>query len=601
MRRLLSFAAAMSMAAAVCLPMTAAAEETTPPPATEGSAESGGPVSAYVAPSIVYLSVVWKGYVYDTDRGYKDYIGSNGNAKLFTLPMQCTGFVVNPDGYIATAGHCVDPKGADIKAAFEQMAAQWAVKNDPDYTQFSLNTLLKYTSLFRVDSYVNETIIKGKPDRVVKAAWSVSAGGVESGEVYTARVVKFQPFNRGDGAILKIEKTDLPAVLVADNATLEPQTEIVSVGYPASVDQVTDVSLSPSFKDGTISSEKTIQDGLLKVYEISAAVSGGMSGGPTVDLEGNVVGMNSFGIDASLETQQFNFVRPTAQINELMADVGVENEQSETTQTYYEGLDALFAEDKEAAVAALETVVEEQPTNQMAADYLDQAQELPDPPAATESDGSSFPVVPVAVGAGVLLLLAAVGAFLYTRRKKATGSTAGPVAAEWPGAAQGGYQQQASSATPSFSGMTASTATGSSVTGSPVTAQTGWAPQQSQPRTDMQPAPGYQPPSAPGHQPPSAPGHQPPSAPGYQAPSAPGPQAPPAPAYQAPSDPPPRAGEPAQSSSPMGFGTGASQQPPERAGGGASPAGSQRHAFCTSCGTRASADQKFCGSCGAAL
>ena len=293
--------------------------------------------------------------------------------------------MVNPSGYIATAGHCVDPKG-DIISMMQMKGAEWAAANGY-YADGSLTAQQIYNfGDFRVEGL--ETENKG-PDRLVQAAWGVSAGGLQTGKSYTARVVKFQPFDKGDGAIIKVEATDLPAIAVADDAPLDIGTEIVSVGYPASVDLVTDSSFSPSFKDGTVSSSKTIQGGLLTVYEISAAVSGGMSGGPTVDLDGTVVGFNSFGIDSSIESQQFNFVRPTSIINELMADVGVENELGQVSEDYRAGLDAYFAGDKDAAIENLQAVLDSQPTNAMAADYLKKANALEDPSTGGSSDGGS--------------------------------------------------------------------------------------------------------------------------------------------------------------------------------------------------------------------
>ena len=112
-----------------------------------------------------------------------------------------------------------------------------------------------------------------------------------------------------------------------------------------------------------------------------------MSGGPTVDLDGNVVGFNSFGIDSSIESQQFNFVRPTAIINELMADVGVDNELGEVSENYRAGLDAYFAGDKDAAVESLQAVIDAQPTNAMAGDYLQKAKAMEE--ASSGSGGSS--------------------------------------------------------------------------------------------------------------------------------------------------------------------------------------------------------------------
>ncbi len=35
-----------------------------------------------------------------------------GSTIPFAATWVCTGFVVNPDGWVATAGHCVDPETA---------------------------------------------------------------------------------------------------------------------------------------------------------------------------------------------------------------------------------------------------------------------------------------------------------------------------------------------------------------------------------------------------------------------------------------------------------------------------------------------------------
>ena len=82
-------------------------------------------VAPLVQPSVVYETVSWSGYVYD--RYNHQYLRN----KPFTVTMQCTGFVVNPDGYVATAGHCVAPDGG--KDALRHQAAEWALQNYYDY------------------------------------------------------------------------------------------------------------------------------------------------------------------------------------------------------------------------------------------------------------------------------------------------------------------------------------------------------------------------------------------------------------------------------------------------------------------------------------
>lgn len=359
-------------------------------------------VNALVRPSIVYLEQDWSAYVFD--KANKQYL--NGGQPL-ELSFQCTGFAVNPDGYIATAGHCVNLD--EVKPAFFAAAAQWAID-----TGYYLEPSLTVDQIVAFQDYRVETYDKvNRADLVVQVGWGAAASGIQTAEVRRARVVDVFGPDAGDVALLKVEATGLNALPLSEE-DVEVGTEIVSVGYPASVDTVTDPDLTPSFKDGSISSVKTVQGGLLTVYEVSAAVSGGMSGGPTVDLDGQVVGVNSFGITG--ETQPFNFVRPASQLAELLADAGVANEVSETTTAYRDGLQAYWDGNKAEAVEKLSAVVDEQPSNELAADYLDQAEALPEP-KAEESDSSGAPVLLIVVGAAAVVLVAGgVLALVLVRR-----------------------------------------------------------------------------------------------------------------------------------------------------------------------------------------
>lgn len=135
-----------------------------------------------------------------------------------------------------------------------------------------------------------------------------------------------------------------------------------------------------------------------------------------------VIGVNSFGILG--EPQAFNFLRPSSQLTELMAGAGVDNELSDTTQAYRDGLEAYWAGDKAAAVDALGSVVDEQPTNKLAADFLGKAEDLPDPPPPP-ADDSGLPVAAIAIGAAAVVLVGGgLAAFLLLRRR---GTPAAPV------------------------------------------------------------------------------------------------------------------------------------------------------------------------------
>lgn len=395
-------------------------------------------VRALTQPSIVYVETEYESYVYD--RYNKEYI-NNG------LPVKtggsCTGFVVTPDGYIATAGHCVNiPEIGEYM--LYQRAAELAIEQG-----YYVDKTLTVDQIIGFDHYIftDQSGRRQKPKMKVSVAWSQSAGGVQTSKGLPARVVKWQNFNEGDGAILKVEETGLNALPLAENS-LEVGTDVITIGYPGSINTVADPDFTPSFKEGSVSSQKTVGGGLTSVWEISAETSKGMSGGPTVNLDGEVVGVISF--HPPTETQSFNFIQPTSVIEELLGDAGQQNVLSEDTQAYRAGLAALFSGDKETAVSNLSEVQDNQPTNELAKEYLDQAQDLPDP-VTTEEDsgdedsGSNMGLI-IGIVVGLLVLAAIVGALvLLLSRNKKKGSTSAPTS----GPAYGGpppgtpaYQQQ---------------------------------------------------------------------------------------------------------------------------------------------------------------
>ena len=539
MRRSLTVAV---MAAATLLAggATATASET-PSPSTESNASSAPDsttplerVRAYTEPSIVYVMTEYTGYVYDTYN--KMYLNKS---KPVTFTGGCTGFVVNPDGYIGTAGHCVNVPEVGEPSLYEA-AAQWAIN-----TGYYVDKTLTVDDIVGFNDFVimDQGGRRTKPTMSVSVTWAESAGGVETSKGLPARVVKWQKFAQGDGAVLKVEESNLNALPLTEEQ-LEVGTEVISVGYPGSIDTLVDADLTPSFKEGSVSSQKTMSGGLTSVWEISAPMSKGMSGGPTVDLNGGVVGINSFGPEAN-----FDFIQPVSVIRELLSDAGSENVLSEDTQAYRAGLDALFAGDKEAAVENLETVVDNQPTNQLAKEFLDQAQELPDPPAEDTGDdnsgGSNMGMI-IGIVVGVVVLLAILGAVLLamSRKKKGGSSASGGHAYGGPPApGYQGYQQ------PGGTGLTPGATSTAVLT-----------------PTALQPGPSAAAPSQAPFTPPPAPA---------PAPAA----AAPAPAAAAPA---PVAPAPAPAAAPA-------------------PEVVDETVFCQNCGTKGDPGQKFCKHCGTAL
>ena len=375
---------------------------------------------AYVQPSIVYLDIEWTGWVYD--KYNKQYLK---DGKPFVLHYSCTGFVVNPDGYIATAGHAVDKR--NVAPDFIIAAAKWALK-----TGYYRNKTLKLADI--VGDYRVEGNAKGAggsnytagADLKILAVWSTSSTeplydkyGDLNGAPHGARIVHMLPWNDGSGdvALLKVDASDLPGLPVATSGSVSTGTQVVSVGYPATVGTVSDASLSnPSFKEGSISSIRT--SGTYPLYETSAALSGGMSGGPTVNLQGSVVGVNSYTISG--EVQSFDFVQAAETLQGVMSDAGVPAEVGEVGTAYRAGLDAYYAGNKAKAIKQFNAALAIDPKFDMAREFLVKAQELPTPPP--HESGNSM--ILITVGAVLALLLGVVGYFVIRRRNRASAALA---------------------------------------------------------------------------------------------------------------------------------------------------------------------------------
>ena len=382
----------------------------------EGTTEHA---AAIARPALFYTEQYFTAWVRVPPGSQLNFEGYVNDGNPFEWATRCSAFAVNPNGYIVTAGHCVDLGEEGARATALEFATQWLADNGwifPEDYDFWLD---EGHLLWGVEG----TERGSEPDFEMFVQRGVVAGGLQTGQGLPARVIAYQPWSEGDVAIVKIEEANLPTVLVAASADVSIGTEVLSIGYPGSRDAVTDANLEPTFKDGQINSQATREGGLLPVYEMSAALSGGMSGGPTVNLNGEVVGVNSFNISG--ETEAFNFITPASLVTEMLAQNGVANELGPIDQTYRAGLDAYFTGDYQTALTNFQQVLSLSPTHQQAEEYRQNAATAlsQNPPAATGATGGATGatapappqpnvVVPAAEEGGfptVIVLLVALG------------------------------------------------------------------------------------------------------------------------------------------------------------------------------------------------
>ena len=153
---------------------------------------------------------------------------------------------------------------------------------------------------------------------VIEGASVIQANFTRNGkaESYLAKVVATDPQN--DLAIIQIDDASFHAVPEPPygllSRTIDTGSEVFALGYPMADVMGTEVK----FTDGKISSKSGIQ-GDVRVYQISVPIQPGNSGGPLFDMQGNVVGITSSGLNRDyFKSENVNYAIKVSYLKHLM-------------------------------------------------------------------------------------------------------------------------------------------------------------------------------------------------------------------------------------------------------------------------------------------
>ncbi len=105
---------------------------------------------------------------------------------------------------------------------------------------------------------------------------------------YTAEVIGADP--RTDVALIKIEATDLPHVIVGDSSKLRIGDVVLAVGNPLSLEQSASVGIVSALGRNELN---ITNGGFENFIQTDAAINRGNSGGALVDANGRLVGINT--------------------------------------------------------------------------------------------------------------------------------------------------------------------------------------------------------------------------------------------------------------------------------------------------------------------
>ena len=223
----------------------------------------------------------------------------------------CTGWFDSPTT-IATAGHCVDPKEGRLAMDLREMtfdpATGMPVPVDP---------------------------MRPEPKRTVYAFQPRELPGSVLTSPVIVRVHSFRSAEEGDTA--KLEVHGLPPAKPLAIASTAPRLgeAVTSIGFPGlNISETDGINLDALFNGGKPPAE-VLQDSRLQpastsgtimarqfrqgvaVYQVGADFDQGMSGGPTTNSRGEVLGINSQ-MTIPFFGQNFNVITDTGMLREFL-------------------------------------------------------------------------------------------------------------------------------------------------------------------------------------------------------------------------------------------------------------------------------------------
>jgi len=286
--------------------------------------------------------------------GYLEW-GSEKSIDVF-LAAQGSGVVISEEGYLATNAHvvtltdedkeleCINYLQSNIIEDIDEIVSQLS-ELDIELTTEQINGIYETVVSETKDSY---TIGRVKEELYVCFPSSDGDTDIEKDRAYKAKVIEkgvsLSLGNEGiteDAAILKINEESLVALPLSESYP-QANSKIVTAGFPVAAETVFQAAgsdesvLSVSIGTGNISRQISVKGHDYKAMEITTTISGGNSGGPSVDKYLNIEGLNTY---VNSDDYRFAYMIPAEYVIDLSEDIDLVRD--DVTKTFLTGLQML--------------------------------------------------------------------------------------------------------------------------------------------------------------------------------------------------------------------------------------------------------------------
>jgi S1-C subfamily serine protease len=267
-----------------------------------------------------------------------------------------SGFVVNPNGYIITNAHVIS-KNSVLSQLDQDVSNHWndIYKADLDkltkkqYDQYQSyldatfgtdasatdqeNSLIdqavaKYILANYTDNSTNSVVVVDKlmENRTLVPGQEVQQifqGGLP------ATIVDYDKDFADSGkdvALLKIDQTNLPALPIGSSTGLVSGQKTLIFGFPSNARISNSDFFEPTLTEGEVGAIK--DNNGQKIIQLDNKIAPGSSGGPLLDVHGNVIGITTYETAQTSDSQggdNFGFALPIELAKDIMAKNNVEN------------------------------------------------------------------------------------------------------------------------------------------------------------------------------------------------------------------------------------------------------------------------------------